>query len=142
MNEKQFIIQLAVAKFNQQYNRSLDYSDFDAMSIPNNIYSNLAYEVFSVRMDDYVRLRMYLTFDNVDILPNYRLEVDNTTVIGALGDEVFVTFGTIDRYYRDSGLYKFQTMYKDETLWDILICENDEVLSLESDEMIILEDGA
>lgn len=143
MTEKDFIIQLALSSFNNQYNRNILITDCDAKSILPNQYSTIAYEVFSVRLDDYVRLRMYLDFGTTDNLGRYRLEVDGSEGVGILGDEVYVTTGFIDRYYKESGLYKFNWMGIDTGLWNIFLSESgDELVTEDTGDLFILEGGA
>jgi hypothetical protein len=144
MTEKQFIIQLAVDQFNAQYNRSMLHTDFDARSIEPNQFSILAYEVFTVRLDDYVRLRMYLEYGPYDNLGPYRLEVDGSTGgVGVLGDEVYVTSGQVDSYYRESGLYRFGLLNVDTATWNILLDEmGNEWITEATGEFFILETGA
>lgn len=139
MNEKQFIIQFALQRFNKQYKRKLKLKDFDAKSIPPNRFSQLAYEIFSVRLDDYVRLRLYLNFHRYDNVGPYRLEVDGTEGVGVLGDEVYVCHGTIDRFYVESGTYKFAVLEQDITLWNLLLTEDGDGLITEDGEYILLE---
>lgn len=139
MNEKQFIIQFALQRFNQQYNRQLQVIDFDAKSITPNYTSQLAYEVFSVRLDDYVRLRMYLTYHTYDNIGPYRLEVDGSLGTGVLGDEVYVCQGTIDRFYVESGTYKFAVLEEDITLWNLTLSEDGDGLITEGGDYILLE---
>lgn len=139
MKEKQFIIQFAIQRFNRQYKRKLRIQDFDAKSIPPNRFSEKAYEVFSVRLDDYIRLRIYLTFSKHDKTGPYRLEVDGSEGTGVLGDEVYVCQGTVDRYYLESGLYKFDALEEDVTLWNLALSEGDDALITETGDYILLE---
>ena len=143
MNERRFLIQLAVYAFNQQYNRDLKVHDCDIKSIPPNQFSTIAYEVFTVRLDDYVRLRLYLEYGDYDNLGRYRLEVDGTDGLGILGDEVYVTSGFVDRYYRESGLYKFGWLGVDISTWNILMDEQgNEWITEDTEVNFILEAGA
>lgn len=139
MNEKQFIIQFALHRFNRQYNRKLKLQDFDAKSITPNRHSQLAYEIFSVRLDDYVRLRMYLSYHRYDQIGPYRLEVDGSLGTGVLGDEVYVCQGTIDRFYIESGTYKFAVLEEDITLWNLTLSEDGDGLITEGGDYILLE---
>lgn len=139
LNEKEFIIQFAIRHFNQQYHHNLLVADCDAKSIQPNQFSSHAYEVFSVRLDDYVRMRLYLSFSTFDNLGPYRLEVDGSEAVNQLGDEVYVCSGTIDRYYYESGMYKFPWLNEDVALWNLLLNEDGDALLTESGEYILLE---
>ena len=142
MTEREFIIALAVNAFNQQYNASLLVENFDVKSIQPNQFTTLAYEVYTVRFDDFVRLRLYLNFDQYDSIGNYRLEVDGSEGIGVLVDEVYVATGIVDRFYKESGLYKFNWLGQDITSWDIFLTENEEALLTEIGDYFIEETGA
>lgn len=140
MTEREFLIQLAVNTFNAQYGKHIEAINCDIKSITPNLFSTLAYEVYTVRMDDFVRLRMYLEFNNYDDLGRYRLEVDGSSGVGILGDEVYVASGYVDSYYRDSGLYKFGWLDVDIATWGILLAEDDVVLITEDiGDYLILE---
>lgn len=139
LNEKQFIIQFALQKFNHQYNRSIKVEDCDAKSIQPNRFSVQAYEIFSVRLDDFLRLRLYINLSKVDKLGSYRLEVDGSEAVNQLGDEVYVATGTLDRYYYESGLYKFPWLGEDVTLWNLSLSEEGDGLITEQGEYIVLE---
>ncbi len=139
LNEKQFIIQFALQKFNEQYQRSIKVEDCDARSIQPNRFSVQAYEIFSVRLDDFLRLRLYINLSKVDKLGRYRLEVDGSEGVNRLGDEVYVATGTLDRYYYESGLYKFPWLDEDVTLWNLSLSEEGVGLITEQGEYIVLE---
>lgn len=143
MTEREFLIQLAVNAFNAQYGKHIEAINCDIKSIQPNQFSTLAYEVYTVRMDDFVRLRMYLEFNNYDSLGRYRLEVDGSAGTGVLTDEVYVVSGYVDSYYRDSGLYKFGWLGVDITTWGIIMVEDDVALVTEdTGDYIILETSA
>lgn len=143
MTEREFIIQLAVNSFNQQYGRNVQFTDCDVKSILPNQFSLFAYEIFTVRFDDFVRMRLYLDFGNYDVIGNYRLEVDGSAGVGVLGDEVYVASGFVDRYYKESGLYKFNWMGEDQSTWDIFLMENgDSFVTEDTGDLFILETGA
>lgn len=143
MTEREFIIQLAVNSFNAQYNASIRLSECDAKSIQPNGYSAIAYEVYTVRQDDNVRIRLYLNFGHHDRMGEYRLEVDGSDAVGRLGDEVYVALGFVDVFYRDSGLYKFHWMGVDLTSWNIFITEDGQpFINEETGEYFLTETGA
>lgn len=133
MNEKLFIIDLALKGFQEQYGVVLQPEDFEVQSLPNNQFSDRAYEVFSKSDADFLRLRLYLTFDRKNSKAEYRLEVDGTDHTNELGDEVYVTENFIDSFYYTSGFNRFLPLDP----------QNDLALSLasESDDILLSEDG-
>ena len=142
MTEKHFIIKMILDQFNDQYKKHIKVNECDAKSIHNNTYSDIAYEVFTKRFDDFVRIRVYFSFNKHDKINNFSLEVDTSDIRNRLGDEVFVADGTIDRYYKQYNVYKFNWMSQDETSWEILMLENTESLLFEDGNDILLESGS
>lgn len=108
MNEKTFIISMALDKYNSQFGTKFQAKNFEIFSIDPNIYYEKAYEIYSTRVDDYLRLRVYFNISDKDFLGPYRLEVTGPAQTAGLGDEVFVAIGTFDKYYLDEGIYKFR----------------------------------
>ncbi len=144
LTEKQFLIGLALKRFNEQYNRNVQISDCDIRSIPVRYAFVLSYEITSNRLDDNFRLHMHLRMEGSDGLGPYRVEVDsnltqNAGTTGNTGDEVYVTLGTIDPYYRNQGIYKFRPLNQDPALSNILLLEDGTPLLLENGEEIELE---
>jgi len=141
MSEREFLISLAINRFNLQFNRTFQISDFDVKSIQPAYKCSRGYEVYSVRFDDFLRLRVYFNFGNGTSLGPYRLETDITHAVGVLGDEVFVSFGEIDSDFKNLDIFKFQDSDIDVTRYQILIAENNEAILTEDGEYILLEDG-
>lgn len=142
MDDRQYLIAQAVNQYNTQFAKSLAYDYFDVRSIPTRVNFDRSYEVYSVRFDDYLRLHIHLTFSDSDRLGPYRVETDQTHAVAALGDEVFVSVGSINRFYVDSGYYKFNTIQADETSLPVLLMESGMALLDESGDYILLETGA
>ena len=139
MDERQFLIQQAVNTFNGQFGKQFTVEDFDIFSLPTHVHFDLSYEVYSVRFDDFLRLHMHLIFDKVDELKAYRLETDNTHTVGALGDEVFVTTGKVDSYYRDSGQYRFHPIVTSDAALPVILDETGFGILAESGDFILEE---
>ena len=139
MNERDFLINLALGSYNSQYGQTFDSAYFDVFSIQPQVGYNVAYEIYSVRQDDFLRLRVYFAFTNSDGLENYRLEVDNSNYDNELGNEIFVAYGTIDSYYKENGIYKFGWLGQDETRWGAILLEDDTSILLENGEVLLLE---
>lgn len=142
--EKEFLISTALRQFNEQYTKSIQVVDCDIKSIPTRNGFERSYEVHTLRTDDHLRMHMHLRFEGRDGLSNYRLEVDSVQTqqdgnVGTLSDEVYVATGTIDPYYKDSGIYKFRPVNVDTTLLAILLGEMGEDVLGENGEQILLE---
>lgn len=123
LTEKEFLLQIALTKFNNQFGRNLLVKEFDIMSIPPNSYSDRGYEIISIRLDDLLRMRMYLTFGTDFFASSYRLENTGDAELGGLGDEVQVTDVKVPKYYLDEGIYKFRTLTIDWSLLPVTLTE-------------------
>lgn len=106
-SEQSFLLTLALDQYNRQYGKQLHPEDCIIYSIPATYQKAYGYEIVTTTQVDYVRLRMYLDLGAVDYVEPYRLEVDNSQSAGALGDEVYVTLGSVQRYYYDERIYRF-----------------------------------
>jgi hypothetical protein len=102
-SERDYLKMLAVDKFNRQFGRDIDYLQCDIFSITAGVNSDIAYEITTREQNDFVRLRIYLNFnEKQSYLTSYRLYEDETFRTDVLGDEIWVTKGVIVK-----GLYPF-----------------------------------
>ena len=106
-SEKDFLKELALRQFNTQYQKNILVENCEIISIRANYGADLGYEISTKRADDYLRLRIYMSFQMQDSVGAYRLEVDNTKVEGHLGDEVRVALGSLNREWYENGIYRF-----------------------------------
>lgn len=139
LTEREFLIKLAVDRYNLQYGKNFNYEDFDIFSILPSYSFDLGYEVYTMFDADNVRLRIYFRFSTVTNLTAYRVEVDLTYKVDILGDEVIVSIGEIDRWYKDSGQYTFGWLIPDPSRRPILLLENKDWFLLEDNNYINLE---
>ena len=130
--ERDFIIKFAIDKYNDQFGTKLAYGDFTVKSIPPNFNTHIGYELQTEQQLDFLRLRVYLLFGVTSILYEYKLENDTQTGHGNLLDEVFVTLGTLDSYYKE--IFKFRELKEEDAWVDI-------ILLTEDFKYIITEDG-
>lgn len=108
LSENEFLINLAIKRFNEQHHKNLNPNGFNIRSIEARNYHKIGYEITSNIETDFLIIRIYLNIGSVDKLSNYSLDVlPNTTIKGELGDEVYVAHGTIDRYYLENNIYSF-----------------------------------
>lgn len=139
--EKQFLIGLAIGQFNRQYNKNFHINECDIKSIPPRPFTDRGYEINTLRLDDMVRLHMYVTFGGTRTMGEYTLEVYAPYENMSLSDETYVTYMGIDRYYIDNGIYKFRELIDDVTLVPIILLESSGALLLESGGFIELENA-
>lgn len=109
-SERDFLIKLAVDRFNLQFGKKINPKDCTIRSIPPNYRREKGYEVLTKRNDDFVRLQFYFNIMGIDNLRPYRIETDETLKTSALGDEVYVSLGTVNPYYTDNDIYRFRWM--------------------------------
>lgn len=121
LTEKEFLIDLAVRQFNRQYQKNIKMSDCTIRSVPAHYGRELGYEITTPDVgipgdtSDTLRLRMYLGFSVLSSLSPYRLEVEqNLNTPGELGDEVYVTTGTLMSSLRTNRVYAFNWIDVDE----------------------------
>ncbi len=138
MTEKEYLISLALLYFNQQIGTSIQVRDCDVRSIPTSSDYDRSYEIWTIRTDDHLRLRIHMRFAHEDSLGRFRLESDGSTYIGTLGDEVYITTGTIDRYYVQEGIYRFNTLTDDVAKMGVLLIEEGYALATEQGEFLLL----
>jgi hypothetical protein len=144
LTEKQFLIGLALRRFNEQYSRNIQVADCDIASIPLRFGFQRSYEINTTRIDDNLRLHMHIRFEGKDALSNYRVEVDSILTqfaisTGTLSDEVYVTTGTIDPHYLNQDIYKFRLLNENPLDKPVLLIEENFSLLLESGNEILLE---
>jgi hypothetical protein len=129
---------MAVLKFNQQFGRHIKYTECDIFSIDAGVNSDIAYEIITNEENDFVRLRMYLSFSRSEnYVTNYRLYEDETFRTDELGDELWVSKGVVDK-----NLYPFKWITKGSVITegDNISLENDNgFLLLESGDYLLLE---
>lgn len=141
MNEKQFLITLAIRSYNEQYGKDFRPDECDIRSIQTRQRYDRSYEIRTNREDDFTRIHLHLNFGDTDKLYPYRVELDHAVANGTsnLQDELFVSEGVIDSYYKNEGIYKFRRLEFDDYLSNILLMEDDTPLFLENNEQILLE---
>lgn len=139
MDERDYLIQQAIDQFNSQYGHKFTTDQFDIKSLPRRVNFDRSYEVYSTRFDDFLRMHMHLTFGDADGLNPFRLETDRTQSVNALGDEVYVAVGTVAKYHKDSGEFKFSYIGTDDSRLPIILGEDGTGLLLEDGGFVLLE---
>lgn len=143
MDERQFLIQLAIDAFNAQFAFNYNTSDFDIKAVDSGNYNRCGFEVFTTTTTDFLRLRLYAQFGNINHVGDYQLNVTSPPVDGALGDEVFVADAILDSEFLYSGnnfiRMSCPELGIDPTRYDVLSDESGDILTLEDGSEILLE---
>lgn len=142
LTEREFLITIAVRLFKSQYGRDIPVENCDVRSITASQRRALGYEIVTTRFDDFLRLRLYFDFGDETKFVSYRVE----NVQGQLGptkldDEVYVAYGTVERYYKTEGIYRFRWMTEDINRYDVILDEGEAPVLSEDGEFIVAEGG-
>jgi hypothetical protein len=140
MLEYDHIKELAIEKFNNQFERNLIAHKFDLICIPKKEDYPIAFEIFTEDKSDFLRLRVYLKLGKEDKLENYKLEVNSPYAESSNVDEVWVTLGTLDTYNLESGYMKENNLLNctDEEL-GVILDENGQPLLAEFFGFLLIE---
>ena len=143
--EKLYIANLAVMKYNEQYGFNYDYRNFEVVSIPPNTNTDFAFEIYTRRFDDYLRLRVYFTIGNYFFISPYRIYDQPNTNTG-IGDEIFVTDSVADDVFLSltNNLIRQSSpnLTEDASLLPIIIQEENGLpILMESGDYILREEG-
>ena len=117
----------------------IDISDFEIYSIYGDEDHRYAYEMFNKNPGNAVRVQMYINVGHVDDLSPFQLMLKTPTVLAGLGDEVWVTFGTLNRTHLVNTYYQLRWLTLDESMFPYLLREDDFILQLESGGGFLLE---
>lgn len=141
LKEQDFLLTLAVDRYNSQFKRKMKIEELDIKSIRPRVGFILGYELSTKIDTDFLRFRIYLNKGKLDFLSMYDNQVDQGLYAsGTLEDEILVASGTVDNWYVEEGVYKFRPIQNQELLEEYLALENGEgAFLLENGETIILE---
>ena len=134
MTEAEFLIKKALDVFNPQYGRDFIVSECRVSTYPTRRRYDRSYQIETIREDDFVRMHLHLNFSDRDSLSAFDLELDTDLLVGENGDELFVAYGTIDRFWIEEKKYKFAQMVNNISVLGVLL--------LEEGPPIVLEDGS
>jgi hypothetical protein len=140
MTESEFLLKLTLSQFNRQYRQDIKANECDIRLIDTAKGSDRSYWITTRRDDDFVKLRINITFSDNDTIEPFRLEVNGTAGIFNLNDEVFVSTATVRHIYREHGTYKFlslEDLVYSEPL--AILMENGAPLLLENGYPILME---
>ncbi len=138
MDDKQFLIFLAVDAFNTQFGRNYKPTDFDCTRIETDHRTRCAFEFFTITPTDSLRLRLFCQFATINRVFPYQLNVAGVAVDLELGDEVWVADAFLDQEF----LYAGNNFIR-RSCPDIVSNPTDYiVLTAEDDTYLLTEDGA
>lgn len=140
MKEHDHIKAAALRFFGVQFNKQLNPADFAIICVPKKADYPLAFEIFTTRIDDFLRLRVYLQITSSDNFQPFKLEVTTPYVNNSPEDEVWVTLGSLDKYHIESGYLKEDGLYRCPDMVDnILLMEDGNAILAEDGSYILME---
>lgn len=148
MLNRNFVIRLAVDAFNHQFGYNFNHGAFDLISIDTESQTHCAFEVYTTRFDDQLRLRCYANLGSKNHVGQYVLKENDDPTIGNPGDQVptvFVANMELDQeflhlnnnFIRKSGC-QFDV---DLMRLMILLKESQEAFTMEDGSYVLLEEG-
>lgn len=143
MNEREFIIKVAIDAFNKEFGTNHEYQDCDAFSLPHGDYDRCLFEVYTKKHFDALRIRLSCQMTNRTWVGPFRLVLSVPTIINGLGDEVWYANVQLDQEFLFAGMNYVRRVCpvilpKRNT---VLIAENgDGILTEDGDEILISDD--
>ena len=128
--EKTFLKDFALRQFNYQFNEKIKSDACDIQSIPPEGDYKLGYEITHLCQGGTFRLRMFLNLGPNDNIAPFRLKVITPYIDGELGDEFFVTSGTVDSAHHDYDNYSFMPLKYEECNLAVINMTNGSPFSL------------
>jgi hypothetical protein len=147
MHFKEFLIDLVVSSFNNQFNRDYCVEDFDAYSVIDDKSllteqePRCIYELSSVLPDDIFKIRVYCKNDTYTDVGEFKTK-ESSNIPVFFGDELFVADARIDlRPFRDisSGISNACPKVVSVVTDNLLLYEDMSPILLETGEAIALE---
>lgn len=137
--EYDYIIQQAVNNFNQQFGKSFDPATFAIEAIEKRADGNFAFEVYTLRSDDQLRLRLYYTIGDGDWVGKYRLETRNPHNLVAESIEVYSALASLDNFHLENSTFSLEPFLSAPSQVDFLIQPINQPYLLENGSFIELE---
>lgn len=142
VSEKTFLKDFALRQFNNQRglkgSNAIRQEDCDIFSITPTSGFRYGYEVFTRRLNDSFRIRIYFNVGRQDTLSRFELLLAPPFMAGVLGDEVWVATGVFDTAYTYYQGYKLEWIYIDPTLIPIVLLGDNTPLLLTDGGFLIL----
>ena len=142
ISERKFLKDFVLIQFNFQMQLRGSKSILDENSTIKSIEPapsyQIAYQISTARLNDYLRVQVHFNFDKTDSLLPFRTKVEPPYSNGTLIDEVWETTGTINRAHLDFTNYTFQTLADDAPDGPVLLKANHEPFRLKNGAYISL----
>lgn len=139
MTEAEFLIKKALDVFNPQFGKDFTVDECLISTYPTRQRYDRSYQIETVREDDFVRMHLHLNFSDRDHLSEFTMELDTEILVDQSGDELFVAYGTIDRYWLEQKKYKFTQIVNNTSVLGVLLMEEGPPIVLEDGTYIIPE---
>lgn len=141
--EKEFLVKFAVDSYNKKYKRKLDYKNCRIKSVEKAFGYTYGYQIETVRSDDYVVIMLYFNLGEVTREHIVRVEaIQNLSLNGRLGDEVYVVTGEVARFLRESGVYKFKWIKGEGFNFSVVMFMNtDAIMFMDGDFLTFMEEA-
>lgn len=135
---RSFLIQFAVDTFYKQFGRLLPTAWMDIAVIDDNVDFEYAYRVFTMTTANFVELRLYFNLGIDTSMTHWRIENHGLSILGGLGDEVFVSVGVLSKTAITNQSMIFEAW---EPTWSILniILDDDGSPILDDDGTVLLD---
>lgn len=138
MTESEFLITRALAVYKNRYGGNIKVEDCIIASIPPGEQADRGYEITTPNGSRYFRIRYYFVFGNQDQEGWGRLEVAPPYTPGALGDEVYVIRGVVDRHWVHEG-YPFNPINPWGLPLGVIITEEGHPIISEDGKFLVVE---
>ena len=142
---KDYLIALALTRFNTQLKLNLTVDYFDAITIRRNTQAQVTYELYSTRSDDHMRIRLHCTLGNVSRVINAFTVCDDTSDLDGEGDDVYVADATLDNTFLMINNNQVRRMFDkldiDPVRYGTIVTEDGIPIISELDEFILREES-
>lgn len=129
VSEHDYLINFALAAFNEKYGNGIKNEDCSISSIQPSYGYELGYRIQTLRGDDYLYIHLYVNRGSFNRIDRIGLEVQQNFAVSGLGDELYAITGQI---YNDEQYHFF--WIQGEVIEEPLI-------NFMSEDYIVLMDG-
>lgn len=137
--EYEYIVKQAVSNFNNQFGKNFDPATFGIEAIQKRLDGNFAFEVYTLRADDQLRLRLYFTIANEDWVGRFRLETREPHSLIPENIEVYSALATLDNFHLENKTFSLEPFISAPSQVDFLIHPSNQPFLLENGSFIELE---
>lgn len=141
MDEREFLLRLALDHWRSVYGLAVDDREFDIRSMTKHVDFDLAYEIQSIRVDDQFRIHLYLNIGQIDRIDHSFIGVSPNQSSGTLDDEQYVLMGSVDDRHRLSDGYTWGVLDWAPDRTSVVIQESGALVTYENGDLIVLATG-